>query len=464
MSAMSALRHRLPQSTEQEGLENATYSAEAKKATNVVLKHINLITQACIEHGGLLYLQQENQKAIAHLNQAKLGFYIDDIDGFQLSNAVVRYISHITQTSRLRASSQTLSGLIEELESSIEFYYLAQKHGGHDLAFYENDLQERVINIISELNGITLHFSYQVYNTLNIIEDLDIKIRENEKALETINRLNQVFSHLTVNKLSTWARQDAFLQALLLKLMKSAIDRGITELINSGHQLRQNLAKLQQDKQQQKLNHLIDGFYQHYLQHPTFKPDSSLLSQQADCFNLANDLALTSYPDLDNPVNDEFIGDIATSLSERIRQYHDPNLSNEPQSDSNIEDVTDSDALQFEQSPLYIALLQFFEALISEEGYPSLSAVDAWEFLFEGSLDNGNLASDPDNADENQPAELAELDEVSIEDWLLNVASYYYMHKDQFQPPLSIHIEEEAVENYSGNHIVRDIVIKRSSF
>ncbi|ERL56349.1 hypothetical protein [Psychrobacter aquaticus] len=420
--------------------ESLSYTAEAKKTTNVLIKHIELITRACIEQGGLIAHQSENQKAIDDLKKVRLGFYIDDIDGFQLSGSVVRYVNHITQTSRLRASSKTLSGLIEELESSIDFYHLAKSHDGHDVIHYENELQESIINIIAELNSITLHFSYQVYNTLNIIEDLDIRIKENEKSLNTISQLNQIFSRLTVNQLSEWARQSSFLQSLLLKVMKSAIDNGIKELINSGHQLRQNLAKLQQDKQHQKLNHLIDGFYQHYLKYPAFKPDISLLSHDTSCFNQAGVLTLTSFPDLENPLNDEFIGEIATTLSHKLIQIGSTDQTEENKAPHFVDDVTHSEAITIEQSILYSAVIQYFEALIIENGYTALSAVNAWDYLLK------------DNSED-----------ISIEDWLLNVISYFYMHKEQFNPPLSIIVKEDDVKNYSGNHIVRDIVIAHTT-
>ncbi|WP_227430516.1 hypothetical protein [Psychrobacter sp. I-STPA6b] len=418
---------------------------DSKKATKALLKHIDITTYASIENGGFIEDIADNQKAIESLAKNKLGFMIEEMQGFQLAGSVLRYVHHTTQTSRLRASSETLAGLIDELEGKIETYHTLKRRGSQDTDYFESEIQERVIQIIDELSQATLHFSYQVHNVLNIITDLDVRIRENENALKTIDSLNAVFYHLNVEKLSTLARNDEFLQPLLLRILKSKLDQAIKELIQAGHQLRQNLTQLQQDKRWQALNHLVDDWYQHFIKNPTFLPDISLATHGESCFNLATALNITTYPDLDDPSHEAVIADFGESLAKQLVPL--PSQSEQSSTDKDrttpVDDVSHQETEQVEMSPFYQAIEQFFEALTLDDGLSRLSGVQAWQTLFA----------------QDQPVFVVDDEPITLEDWLLGLVNHYYAYQSLFEPALQLEFEEYPVTHYSGNYKVTDVII-----
>lgn len=421
---------------------------DSKKATRALLAHIDTVTHASLEQSGTIDDIASNQKAITALANNKLGFMLDELHGFQLSGAVTRYIQHATQTSRLRASSQTLAGLVEELESKIATYHTLKHRGSSDVDYFESDIKEWVIQIIDELSQATLHFSYQVHNVLNIIADLDIRIHENENALKTINSLNIVFRHLSVEKLATLARDDDFLQPLLLRLLKSKLDQSIAELIQAGHQLRHHLMQLQQDRRMQALNQVVDDWYQHFTKNPTFAPDISLTMHGAPCFNVAEPLNLTTYPDLNDPNHEAFISQFGEQIANQLKPLsgQDDGTLTDKDNKTAIDDVSQLETQVMRISPFYQAIEQFFEALTVVDGLVALSGTQAWQTFF------GDVEStDIDDI------------EITLEDWLLGLVNHFYTHQSVFEPKLDLSFEERALAHYTGNHIVTDIIISHAN-
>ena len=420
---------------------------DSKKATRALLAHIDTVTHASLEQSGTIDDIAGNQKAITALANNKLGFMLDELHGFQLSGAVTRYIQHATQTSRLRASSQTLAGLVEELESKIATYHTLKRRGSSDVDYFESDIKEWVIQIIDELSQATLHFSYQVHNVLNIITDLDIRIYENENALKTINSLNIVFRHLSVEKLATLARDDDFLQPLLLRLLKSKLDQSITELIQAGHQLRHHLMQLQQDKRMQALNQVVDDWYQHFTKNPTFTPDISLTMHGEPCFNVAEPLNLTTHPDLDNPTQDTFISQFGEQIANQLKPLsgQDDGTLTDKDNKTAIDDVSQLETQVVRISPFYQAIEQFFEALTVVDGLSELSGTQAWQTFF-GDTDSIEI----------------EGVKVTLEDWLLGLVNHFYTHQSVFEPQLDLDFQEQSVPLYSGNYVVTDIMISHA--
>lgn len=420
---------------------------DSKKSTRVLLTHIDTVTYASIEHSGTIDDVPANEKAIAALAKTKLGFMMDELHGFQLSGAVTRYIQHATQTSRLRASSQTLAGLVEELENKIETYHTLKRRGSRDVDFFESDIKEWVVQIIDELSQATLHFSYQVHNVLNIIADLDVRISENERALKTIDNLNVIFRHLSIDKLGMLAGNDDFLQPLLMRVLKSKLDQSISELIQAGHQLRHHLMQLQQDKRMQALNEVVDGWYLYFTKNPTFLPDISLIMSGEPCFNLAEALAVTTHSDIDDPTHDAFMSGFAEQIAQQLRSL--PSQEDSPSTDKDskhsIDDVSQLDTELVAISPFYQAIEQFFDALNMAEGLTTLSGTQAWHTLF--TQTDGMMIEDIP---------------VTHEDWLLGLVSHFYAHQSFFDPMLELRFEEYTVPQYSGNHIVTDIVISHA--
>ena len=423
-------------------------AVDSKKATRALLAHIDIATHASIEQSGTIDDIASNEKAITALTNNKLGFMIDELHGFQLSGAVTRYIQHTTQTSRLRASSQTLAGLVEELESKIETYHTLKRRGSSDVDYFESDIKEWVVQIIDELVQATLHFSYQVHNVLNVITDLDIRIHENENALKTIDNLNIVFRHLSVEKLARLARDDDFLQPLLLRLLKSKLDQSIAELIQAGHQLRHNLMQLQQDRRMQALNQVVDDWYQYFTKNPTFAPDISLIMHGAPCFNIAKPLNLTTYPDLDDPIHNTFISQFGEQIANQLKPLYSQDDSTPTNKDNKtaIDDVSQLQTQVVSLSPFYQAIEQFFEALTLIDGLAKLSGTQAWQTFFG---DANSITIDDI--------------EITLEDWLLGLVNHFYTHQSIFEPKLNLSFKERALVHYSGNHIVTDIIISHAN-
>lgn len=423
-------------------------AADSKKATRALLAHIDIATHASIEQSGTIDDIASNEKAITALTNNKLGFMIDELHGFQLSGAVTRYIQHTTQTSRLRASSQTLAGLVEELESKIESYHTLKRRGSSDVDYFESDIKEWVVQIIDELAQATLHFSYQVHNVLNVIADLDIRIHENENALKTIDNLNIVFRHLSVDKLATLARDDDFLQPLLLRLLKSKLDQSIAELIQAGHQLRHNLMQLQQDRRMQALNQEVDDWYQHFTKNPTFAPDVNLIMHGAPCFNIADPLTLTTHPDLDDPTHDAFISQFGEQIANQLKPLsgQDNSALTDKDNKTAIDDVSQQQTQVVSISPFYQAIEQFFEALTSIDGLATLSGMQAWKTFFG---DANSITIDDI--------------EITLEDWLLGLVNHFYTHQSIFEPKLDLSFKERVLAHYTGNHIVADITVSHAN-
>jgi hypothetical protein len=404
---------------------------EAYSAARALSRYVDVISEACFEHRGTIPETRHNLTAIDALLKRRLAYRIDDDLNAQLSGVVIRFMNHATKNYRLRQSSGAVADLLDSLRFATDHYRSAQKIGHFETQQgYEAEIQELVYETIDLLRALTQQFAYQVHNEFSTIAVLDIRIRENERCLDEIKRLNALFVSLTVNELYQMAGNDVLLERLLLNRLKRTIDTCHQDLVSTAHRLRETLTKLFKDKEGQRLNHLIDSLHNQYQKNPSFVPSMATFANAPDAFNRITPLKLIAYADLENPLQEETLTVLATEAVAKRQP-----LEQHTETSADIQPVSDCRKATIEESydPLAESIELFFDALLNLEKGQPLGAIDAYE----------TLAVD-----------------IAADEWLLALVEYYRTRQGEFETHIIMEFDQERVANYSGNHTVFDLIFR----
>lgn len=404
---------------------------EAKSATGALYRNISTIDESCFMSRGQIADIPENDTAIRALQKNNLAYFVDDAMGVQVHSTVRRLLNHVTKRYRLRETHQAFAGMIEELRHAIQNYQFAKNKNQDDKLLYQDQIHEFTLDIMSELTDTIQSFAHVVGNEFSTISSIDIRIRETTRCKNEIAKLNEVFSSLSVADIRDWAGADLMLERLLMKTLKSHVDKCLKELSTTAHRLLEMIAKLIKDKEVQRLNQLIDSFYTHYQKNPSYTPELGSVIDLPPAFNRISSISINSRADIDSAIDEDILSDIAISVMQNVRR--------ENVNDKQDEDVEVSDgrggSIEGDLDTLEENVDFFFDALLNEESdIIELTALQAHEQL--------------------------EVD-AKPEDWMLCLMEHYEAQKSELTGKVKLTLDERVIMPFNGNHYVRDISFTR---
>jgi hypothetical protein len=404
---------------------------EVKSATGALYRNIATIDESCFMSRGQIADIPDNDNAIRALQKNNLAYFVDDTMGIQVHSTVRRLLNHVTKRYRLRETHQAFAGMIEELRNAIQNYQFAKNKNQDDKLLYQDQIHEFTLDIMSELTDTIQSFAHVVGNEFSTISSIDIRIRETTRCKNEIAKLNEVFSSLSVADIRDWAGSDLMLERLLMKTLKSHVDKCLKELSTTAHRLLEMIAKLIKDKEIQRLNLLIDSFYTHYQKNPGYIPELGSVMDLPPAFNRINSIKITSRADIDSAIDEDLLSNIAISVMQ--------NVSRENVNDNQDEDVEVTDergkSIEGDVDTLEENVDFFFDALLNEESdMTELTALKAHELL--------EVDAEP-------------------EDWMLCLMEHYEAQKSELTGKIKLTLDEKVIMPFNGNHYVRDISFSR---
>jgi hypothetical protein len=404
---------------------------EVKSATGALYRNIATIDESCFMSRGQIADIPDNDNAIRALQKNNLAYFVDDTMGIQVHSTVRRLLNHVTKRYRLRETHQAFAGMIEELRNAIQNYQFAKNKNQDDKLLYQDQIHEFTLDIMSELTDTIQSFAHVVGNEFSTISSIDIRIRETTRCKNEIAKLNEVFSSLSVADIRDWAGSDLMLERLLMKTLKSHVDKCLKELSTTAHRLLEMIAKLIKDKEIQRLNLLIDSFYTHYQKNPGYIPELGSVMDLPPAFNRINSIKITSRADIDSAIDEDLLSNIAISVMQ--------NVSRENVNDNQDEEVEVTDergkSIEGDVDTLEENVDFFFDALLNEESdMTELTALKAHELL--------EVDAEP-------------------EDWMLCLMEHYEAQKSELTGKIKLTLDEKVIMPFNGNHYVRDISFSR---
>jgi len=404
---------------------------EVKSATGALYRNIATIDESCFMSRGQIADIPDNDNAIRALQKNNLAYFVDDTMGVQVHSTVRRLLNHVTKRYRLRETHQAFAGMIEELRNAIQNYQFAKNKNQDDKLLYQDQIHEFTLDIMSELTDTIQSFAHVVGNEFSTISSIDIRIRETTRCKNEIAKLNEVFSSLSVADIRDWAGSDLMLERLLMKTLKSHVDKCLKELSTTAHRLLEMIAKLIKDKEIQRLNLLIDSFYTHYQKNPGYIPELGSVMDLPPAFNRINSIKITSRADIDSAIDEDLLSNIAISVMQ--------NVSRENVNDNQDEEVEVTDergkSIEGDVDTLEENVDFFFDALLNEESdMTELTALKAHELL--------EVDAEP-------------------EDWMLCLMEHYEAQKSELTGKIKLTLDEKVIMPFNGNHYVRDISFSR---
>lgn len=404
-------------------------------AFGALQRHGEIIADAAFENSGALPVDEDGLKVAELLVKHRLAFRTEGF-GTQLNSAVMRLSHHVTKNYRLKLSSGAVADLLDGLREACEGYRIAcQHHESVDQQTYEAAIYEQVFELSDLLLELVQQFSYRVHNEFSGITSLTLKIRENERSLNEIKRLNDLFSDFNINELSEMAGSDLLLNRLLLKQLKQTMDVCRKELVATSALLRDVLAKLQRDLASAKLNRLVDTLYAHYQRVPTFKPDLSLADDMPSALTRVEPLRFEATADLHSEQYASFLDTLAQEACAKRSSSNDGAGKN-----TAVIPVTANEQSWEDEpvDPVYQAVECFFDALTQARGPYDMTGSHAYEVLA------------PD---------------VEFDIWLMALVSHFKAQGSALSKQLNFERIERELPGYSGNHWIDDVRFsRRSSF
>ena len=398
---------------------------DSKAALGALNRHVETVDSACFDQKGLIEETPENEAAIKALSKNRLAYPVEDAFGYQVHGKVRHLFDHVTNRHRYRRSHGRFSSILEDLDSSIHSYRHALGRNRSDYEYFLGIVQENVMDLVDTITDTVAMFHNIVSDEFSVVADIGERIKQTKRCLDEINTINNVFETLAVKKMQEWVGADLEMERLLMKKLKKHVDDSMRDLASSNRKLREMLAKLIKDQQSQKINGLIDYFYNQFSKSPSFSPSVIDIDDLPVCASLADPIPSSGYVALDSAHDIDFLQ--RASVTAMQKSEHVPT----PKKEEIVGEVTDA-RNQVVEEQVHPAIEQvefFFQAVMSGE-YDSISAMDVYGTL--------------------------EVEEAP-EDWMMLVLNYYNAQAKTISQVATLSVSENVHQPYSGARYISDI-------
>jgi hypothetical protein len=274
---------------------------DAQSALVALARHADLILDAHLNNANRIRETRENQSILESLERHRLVWrYRDDDDdsGPNLNKELVHLLAHITRAQRRRWASERIHELWSDLQELFEDYREAKRLAAYtDKDRLESSIAEHVNMLIEDIRSANEAYSSYLDGGYMYVTDLDLRIRENEKAIDRAGKLNALFDSFNINELAEQAGTDTFLRRLLLKHLPATLEEGRKNLASSISRLSVMLVRMRED---QRLSRMVGGFEQQFVNNPGYVPSIADINLD-NCparINLTSEFRVASHPDV----------------------------------------------------------------------------------------------------------------------------------------------------------------------
>lgn len=411
-------------------------SDEAQKTLRVLAANSEAILEAHLNRGNCVLDSDANQSLIETLKHHRLVWRIDgdDEEDPRLNKDLVKLLNHITESDRRRWANEQVGNLWRELTDLFEQYKKARSNVSlDDQERLEAEIKECLHLLIEDIRHATETFAAYLNNGFSYITDIELRIHQNEKAIDRAGKLTSLFGSFNIQSLADQAGSDPFLKRLLLKYLPATLEEGRSNLSYALNQLTDMLVRLQEE---QRLNRLIGGFEIHFQRNPGYVPSIEHIELDA-CPGVLNSVApfyLGSSPDIYDPMDDEELKKLAAVA--RTLDGQEDRKPKAPLETGSIEYGVDGVAAQVPEDPM----MTLIDDLI--------------QYVLGGNLGTGGIRASDVLADSDLEMEtpgwlaslVAELDALTPSD-RARIHAIYHHDPDPLYPD-NLHIHDLTLRQY----------------
>ncbi|EAZ98131.1 hypothetical protein [Marinobacter sp. ELB17] len=297
---------------------------DAQAALVALARHADMILDAHLNNGNRLRETSENRAILETLEHHRLVWrYRDDDDPDpNLNKDLIHLLIHITGAQRRRWASEQIQDLWGALEELFKDYHEAKRLGAYaDKERLESTIKEHLNIIIEDIRSATETYVGYLNSGFSYVTDLELRMRENERAISRAGKLNALFDSFNIRELADQAGNDPFLRRLLRKHLPAALEEGRKNLVYALHQLRLMLVRMRED---QRLSKLVGGFEEYFANTPGFIPSIANLDLDycPPRLNITSVFHIDGQPDIYDPSDEEAL--IAMAEAVRTSKTSEP--------------------------------------------------------------------------------------------------------------------------------------------
>lgn len=400
----------------------------AAKACSTLATHIEVIGAAISNNHGAIEFSPEHETMIKRLNKAGLGYIETDTEAYILHSTVVRFVSHFEKKGRIKNSSDDIHGCINQIESCTETYQFARQRSLPEARHYLSQLSELVVELSSLLHENCLYFSSIVADHLAVISDLELKIHVTEQALKQHGKLRETLTILSADWLDQVMCLGKELERLVKRRLQPVVNTCNRELLNTAHQIKEQITALKKEQLIQHRNILIDSVHRYLYENQIDMQLEAGITP--DVFNRVTAIPLLGYGNVNQYSQLDILGELGAKAAENRHAKSNIKLA---EAQTTINQTNEVEIV--EQSPLQTALEYFFEAALQSDAGTEWRGVDCFEKLHP---------------------------KVELEFWLMSLVSYHHVNQKTHEHKITMRMEETQTPYFDGNFLVHDVVVTKS--
>lgn len=350
-----------------------------KSAAKAIYTHYDLLSSACINNSGVISIT-EDKKTLEELSAQKILSVLDENLEYRMNSKVRALIDYLEGHFRFRQRHGAIEEIIDDLKEAIEKYnriYHKEDLRARNRALSE--VRDYVGDLFDILQEIIESFYHLVDEDYSLVSDIEEKLHQMHRCSDELGKINEIFKRLTVGRLEEeFQSDDPVINRLLFKSISSKVSEGLNEISVLSDKIVKRIDKLNQEKQVQERNHLIDLFAEVYADRPDFSPnlDSYWIPEK---FWVPEQLKLSYMPEL-------------TTTNENIPDYYREYAADilnttpavtEKKSPEDSPQVKDGRGGRFrlDKTELEKKVDYFMQAVLSDKITTSLSARQGYELL-----------------------------------------------------------------------------------
>ncbi|MDO9268570.1 MAG: hypothetical protein Q7T96_05605 [Methylobacter sp.] len=386
--------------------------------------HSDLIAEAYFT--GVVYKDNQNQRALNHLKQLKV-LVNHDADGYRIAGRLTQFIDSALSSDRVRRLDTDLAGWIETLEQQISLHQDAYDESRlDDCDNYFAEIERLVFDLSDILEENTRYLLMLVNSRFANVRTLAEKQKQNAFYISRLEKLVNAITALQPEFLLEMVEDQPLIYKLLdhqlirlLPIYQQRLQDILDKLKVFLFELRQIEARAQ----------LVQGFAYFLQQNQNYQPqDWSERDSVPEHWNKIKPLALLAYADpLDHALEEELI-----EIAQKIRIDTESVLAKQKQRGLNAVSLIPQDKKTLDLAPYRKQLRVYFDRVLKNDGQ-SISAV-AFQQAF--------------------------VDDIEPSIWLSCVLNEW-LRRQQRNKRLQMElIQADVGRHFSGNKKVRDIVLQ----
>lgn len=289
-------------------------TGSAKSALKALGSNADEILKAFLQDNGRIEDIPENDTLIHALSKHRMVWRLDDADSYQIRNVVTRLLDHITESHRRHSAHEHIAGQWVYLQDRFEAYRIAVTNGlVEDRRNLEDEIPERILELIEDIRQAATGFNQYVTSEFAYINNLELRIRENDRVLKRAHDLNVLYESFSITEMAQLSIGEPFLEKLLQKHLPDALEKSRKDLGHALFQLRKLLSRLQEEK---KMAKLLATFEAVYANNPGFTPDIEDIdfARCPDSINVSEPFAVGGYADVLDPDAESDLTDLLSGL------------------------------------------------------------------------------------------------------------------------------------------------------